>query len=216
MTAKKFTRRDFLKISGLATGATVLTCTGVNALARQSPQITFPSSSCGDQTKTNKVLITYASKCGSTAEIAQTIGQTISKTGAFVEVLPIALVSSLSSYQTVFLGSAIRRGSWLPEAKSFIANHQQELGNMPTAWFTVCMTLYQDTPENRQKVKDFLQPVREIFQPQSEGYFAGKVDPKKLSLLDNTILNIIGVPEGDYRNWNTISQSASETCRTWL
>jgi menaquinone-dependent protoporphyrinogen oxidase len=211
MPNKKLSRRDFLKISGLTLGASAVACSGLTALAVQSPPINLTEISYGDRTMPQNVLIAYASKCGSTGEIAQSIGQTISQTGAYVDVLPIEQIADVSAYQTVFVGSAIRRGHWLPEAVDFLNQHQLELQNIPTACFTACMTLCEDTPESRQKAKSFFDPVREIFQPHAEGYFAGKVDPNRLSFMDNTMLKIVGTPEGDYRNWNAINQWATET-----
>ena len=44
----------------------------------------------------DKILITYASRSGSTAEIAEAIGKTLIQNGLSVEVLPIQAVNSLT------------------------------------------------------------------------------------------------------------------------
>ncbi len=55
-----------------------------------------------------KILVTYASRAGSTAGIAKTIGETLAENGAQVDVLPMQDVQDLSSYRAVVAGSAIR------------------------------------------------------------------------------------------------------------
>jgi menaquinone-dependent protoporphyrinogen oxidase len=45
----------------------------------------------------NKILVTYASRAGSTAEIAEAIGRTLSEGGAQVDVLPMNDVKDLSA-----------------------------------------------------------------------------------------------------------------------
>jgi len=46
-----------------------------------------------------KILITYASRSGSTAEIAEAIGKTLTQNGAQVDVLPMQEVTDLTPYQ---------------------------------------------------------------------------------------------------------------------
>src|SRR3990172_12556259 len=89
----------------------------------------------------NKILVTYASRIGSTAEVAEAIGQTLAESGAQVEVLPMQDVKDLAPYQAVVAGSAIRGGEWLPEAMQFVQTHQAALDQKPFAAFLVCMTL---------------------------------------------------------------------------
>jgi len=52
----------------------------------------------------NKILIAYASKTGSTAGVADRLGQTLSQSGLTVDVRPINEVSDLAPYGAVVLG----------------------------------------------------------------------------------------------------------------
>jgi len=52
---------------------------------------------------TQKILVTYATRAGSTTEIAAEIGQTLVARGFNVEVKPVKEVSSLAGYQSVIL-----------------------------------------------------------------------------------------------------------------
>jgi len=140
---KKMNRRDFLKVAGLTAGATVLSCSGLGVLATHAPEIMFLEKEFKGANNMNKVLIAYASKAGSTGEVAGVIGEELSAKGMSVDVLQLKQVKDLRSYQAIVVGSAIRMGSWLPEATKFLETHKTELNRIPIAFFTICMTLYE-------------------------------------------------------------------------
>lgn len=153
---------------------------------------------------TKKTLIAYASKAGSTVEIANHMGQMLSSKGIEVDIIPVQKVKDLSSYQSVILGSAIRVGKVLPEAMKFVETYQETLKQKTFGVFVVCMTLNDDTPENRKIVSDYLNPIRALVTPSSEGLFAGVMDLKKLNLVERLLIKAMKVPEGDFRNWDKI------------
>ena len=62
----------------------------------------------------SRILVTYASRAGSTASIAEAIGKTLIEGGAQVDVIPMNEVKDLSAYRAVVAGSAIRGSKWLP------------------------------------------------------------------------------------------------------
>ncbi|MBM3127947.1 MAG: hypothetical protein FJ009_04840 [Chloroflexi bacterium] len=75
----------------------------------------------------SKILVTYASRTGSTAEIAQAIGKTLAEGGAQVDVRAMQDVHDLAPYRAAVAGSAVRKSKWLPEAARFIETHRAEL-----------------------------------------------------------------------------------------
>jgi menaquinone-dependent protoporphyrinogen oxidase len=158
----------------------------------------------------NRILVAYASRTGSTAGVAEAIGKSLVKSGAQVEVLPMKDVSDLAAYRAVVAGSAIRGNKWLPEAMQFVQAHQATLAQKPFAAFLVCMTLAMPNADKyREHVAGFLQPVRALVRPVSEGLFAGVLDIGKISSLSDRLkfrLSVIfGVwSEGDHRDWNAI------------
>jgi len=156
----------------------------------------------------DKVLVTYASKSGSTAEVADAIGKRLADTGLTVDVRRAKNVRSVDGYAAVIVGSAIRAGRWLSEASGFVKTHREALAARKTAFFTLCMTLQQDTPEHRETVAAYLKPVREILEPDRIEFFAGKMDYRKLALAPRLIVKGMKVPEGDFRNWDAISSWA--------
>src|SRR5690349_8630590 len=87
------------------------------------------------------ILVTYASRAGATAGVAQAIGQTLAESGTPVDVRPMDEVTDLSPYRAVVAGSAIQDRQWLPEALQFVRTNQATLARRPFAAFLVCMTL---------------------------------------------------------------------------
>jgi menaquinone-dependent protoporphyrinogen oxidase len=164
----------------------------------------------------NKILVTYASRAGSTAGVAEAIGKTLGENGAQVDVLPMKDVKDLAPYRAVVAGSAIRGAKWLPEAIQFMQTHQTALSRKPFASFMVCITLAMPNGENyRDGLKDWLKSVRELVRPISEGFFAGALDFSKLPITPNTLLMRVAValgifPLGDHRDWQAIRAWASD------
>lgn len=159
---------------------------------------------------TNRILVTYASRSGSTAEIAEAIRQTLQESGAEVEVMPMQDVIDLAPYQAVVAGSAIRGGKWLPEAIQFVRTHQATLRHKPFAMYTVCITLAMTGGDRyREAVAGWTAPVRSIVPPLSEGLFAGRLDFTRLPVTWETLklraTVALGLfPRGDHRDWNAI------------
>jgi menaquinone-dependent protoporphyrinogen oxidase len=162
-----------------------------------------------------KILVTYASRAGSTASIATAIGKTLVEKGLTVDVRPIKEVNDLSPYRAVVAGSAIQGGKWLPEAMQFIHAHRAELQHKPFAAFLVCITLgLSNSDKYRQGIATWLDPVRILIRPVSEGLFAGTLDFNKVPITLNTLLLRIAVafgalPRGDHRDWNAVQAWAN-------
>ena len=151
-----------------------------------------------------KILVTYATRAGSTFEVAEQVAEVLRGTGATVDVKPVPAVQEVESYDAVVVGSAIRMGQWLPEAVAFVKAHREPLSHIPTAYFLVSGLIREDTPEMRGKVLAFLDPVRQILEPASIGLFAGKIDYSKMNGLDRSIAEAVSSSEGDWRNWEAI------------
>jgi menaquinone-dependent protoporphyrinogen oxidase len=200
------TRRRFLK-NGLlvVAGVGVVACGGgaiVNAAT--SPKIELPSKTFGEKTLSKRVLVAYASKAGSTAEIAVRVGELLSKRGALVDVKRASEVADLSPYGAVVLGSAVRMGQVLPEALTFVRKHSAVLAQKPFDVFVACLTMKEETDEARSKASGYLEPVRALAKPAHEGLFAGAVLPARLNLLDRLMVRMIQAPTGDFRKWDRI------------
>ena len=164
----------------------------------------------------NKILVTYASRAGSTAGVAEAIGKTLIENGAQVEVLPMQNVTDLTPYRAVVAGSAIQVAQWLPEAMQFMHTHQAELRQKPFAAFLVCMTLgMPNAGKYHQFVADFMKPVRALVKPASEGLFAGMLDIRKVPSFRDRLKFRLSVAfgvwkAGDHRDWAAIHTWAAD------
>jgi menaquinone-dependent protoporphyrinogen oxidase len=206
----KITRRRFLTLAGGTVGAAALAGCGLTGLAARQPDVEFVESSCveGDDVG-NKVLISYASQCGSTGEVAQAIGQTLCAAGAAVDVRRAQDVADVGAYRAVIVGSAVYMRRLMPEAVAFVDANHTALGQVPVAYFVVCGTLKEDTTETRRQAAAFLDPLRQTVPPVSEGLFAGVMDYSKVSFLQQVVIRVMGEGEGDFRNWEAIEAWAT-------
>jgi menaquinone-dependent protoporphyrinogen oxidase len=205
MSSAKISRRRFLAITGATVGATALACSGLTVLGTRQPSIDFAETTFGEKTMPKKILVAYASKAGSTGGVAEAIGKTLADNGTEIEVRLMQDVKDLAPYAAVVVGSAIRAGKLLREAVQFVQTHQAVLARKPFAAFIVCMTLAQPSAEASQKAAAYLEPMRALVKPASEGLFAGTMDYSKLSLVDGLLFRAVGGDHpGDYRDWNAI------------
>jgi menaquinone-dependent protoporphyrinogen oxidase len=203
----KIQRRQFLKAAGFGLGATTLTCAGLGYLAGRPPanHVDFyEHKGEGGNGMTDRILVAYASKLGSTGEVAQAIGEQLTARGFVADVMRVGDVPDVAPYGSLLLGSAVRMGRWLPEAVDFLEQKAGPFAGKSVSYFTVCMTMQEDTPANRARAQAITGPVRAIREPAAEAFFAGRMDFSKLSLLEQTILRAKKSPEGDFRDWDTI------------
>lgn len=157
----------------------------------------------------NKILVTYASQGGSTAGVAEAIGQTLSANGMAVDVLPVQDVKDLTSYRAVVIGSAVHSGKWMPEMMAFAARHQGSLRRMPTAAFQVCMMLATGSEQYKRMAPDWFAPLHASIRPVAEESFAGALCLEKYPKLTDKLglrifLAAIKLKAGDYRDWDAI------------
>ncbi len=166
---------------------------------------------------TKRVLIAYASKVGSTADVAAEIGRVIEQgSNVAVDVQPVGKVNRVSGYDAVIIGSAIRHSKWLPSAVQFVERNREALRKVPVAYFVVCMTMRDDTEKNRQTVMAYMNPVRKVLQPLDIGLFAGELEYERFPFFTRLLIALNRLPQGDFRNWNAIRAWASNLRPTLL
>ena len=162
------------------------------------------------------ILITYATRTGLTAGVAEFIGETLREQGWAVEVRPLQAVTDLAPYAAIVVGSAIQNKQWLPEAMQFVQQHQHALGQKPTAMFTVCMTLAMRKGEKyRPEVANWTAAPRALVHPLNENHFAGVLDISKVEPWQARIGFRLSVwfriwSEGDHRDWDAIRSWAEQ------
>ena len=151
-----------------------------------------------------KTLIAYASKCGSTGEVAKAIAKVLCDQGVDVDVRLAKEVTSLDAYNRVIIGSAVRMGRWLPDATNFVKAQQARLAQLPTAIFSVHGLNLGDDEESRQARATYTAPVRQLITPHAEAFFAGKMELARLSFLARMISKVMKAQDQDLRDWDAI------------
>jgi len=146
-----------------------------------------------------KVLVTSASRHGSTTEIATEIASTLTAQGVAAVCADIEDVTDLPGYDAVILGSAIYAGHWLGPAKDFAERLGAELADRPV-W------LFSSGPIGDKPTKD---PVEATHAMSTAGarehrIFSGKLDKETLGFAEKAIMRVVRAPEGDYRDWSEI------------
>lgn len=143
-----------------------------------------------------RALVAYASKHGSTREVAERIASVLGGRGLTVDVTSAAGVRGpLDGYDLVVLGGALYSGRWHSGARRFLRKHR-ELAGIDTAVFG--MGPRQDLEESWQAARTQLDRAlrkQAWFHPCAKAVFGG-VDPPKRS------------EHRDLRDWDAIASWA--------
>jgi menaquinone-dependent protoporphyrinogen oxidase len=154
----------------------------------------------------SRILVSASSKHGATKEIAERIGSDLRGRGHEVTVSPPDQVIDVSHYDAVVLGSAVYAGHWMGAAKD-LAKRLGRLDQRPPTWLFSSGPI-GDPPKPEEDPVD----VAEILAASSardHRVFSGKIDKSKLSFAEKAILAAVRAPEGDFREWDQISDWAN-------
>lgn len=170
------------------------------------------SSQGADRNKFNRrILIVYASQFGSTREIAERVSNRLVAKGNHIVLMHVDQVESLDGYDAAIIGGAIQYDKWMGSARHFVKKFQPQLESMPVACFFGCLTLSRHDDASLAQAQGYAEKISALFsqsKPVSVQGFAGVLDYRKMSIpvriVAKLILSIIGVKEGDYRDWPAI------------
>jgi len=149
---------------------------------------------------TRSVLLTYATKYGSTQEVAETIAAALRAAGLEVDIRPMQDVKRLDNYDAVVLGAAIYAARWHPEAHQFLSQHQEALSQQPVAIFALgpLSTSHAAMQRSRRQLDKELEKYP-WFKPVALEMFVGKLDPSKLGFFERLVTSA-----SDHRDWDAI------------
>lgn len=204
-------RRWFLV--GLA--SVMAAAAGIRAATRRPAPDLIAFTCQGDTPMQGPILVAYATRTGSTAEVAETIARRLCAAGLTAEARPVADVTDVADYSGAVLGSAVRYSSWLPEMISFLEANRAALADMPLGFFTMHMLALGDTPAEAAERAKYTASARALATPIDEAFFAGKIDPARLSLVDRLMVRLVKSPVGDKRDWSRV-EAWADTLATRL
>lgn len=148
-------------------------------------------------------LVAYATRYGSTREVADTIADTLRERGLGAEVRPAREVRSLDGYKAVVLGAALYNGRW-HRTRAPLRLHRKALLNLPVAIFALGPLSATEEAEqaSRAQLDRALASVHWLT-PVAVGMFGGVIDPARLRFPLNRM------PKSDTRDWTAIRAFAT-------
>jgi menaquinone-dependent protoporphyrinogen oxidase len=160
----------------------------------------------------NKTLLAWASKYGSTTEIAERIGQVLRAAGLTVDVLPVEEAQDLTPYHAVILGSAVYAGQWRRDAVSFLEDNEIALSQRPVWFFSSGPTGEGDAVSLMRGwyFPEAQKPLADRIKPRDIAFFHGELDMNKLNFGEKILIKGLKAPVGDFRDWAAIEAWANQ------
>lgn len=159
-----------------------------------------------------RILVTYATRYGSTREVAEKITKIIKSDLHEVEILPCNRVNSLDSYSFIIIGAPFYIGKMLKKAKDFITRFRQDLSSRKVAFFALgpLSEIEKELTDTQKQMEEELNQFSWL-KPVSTQMFGGKYDPQTLRFADKflTLLPaspLYNRPASDVRNWEKINR----------
>lgn len=154
-----------------------------------------------------RVLIAYATRYGSTREVAEAVAATLSERGLEADVRPAREVAALDAYAAIVLGAPLYMFHWHKDALGFLARHRGALASRPLAIFALG-PLHDDERERRGALEQLEKELAKHpwLRPVEVRVFVGKYDPAKLGFLHKLLAALPAsplhnLPASDERDW---------------
>jgi menaquinone-dependent protoporphyrinogen oxidase len=159
-----------------------------------------------------RVLVSAASRHGSTAEIGEAIARTLSECEIDADAVTPKQVDVTSDYDAFVIGSALYAGHWLEDAVDLCQRLGPELGDHPVWLFSSGPVGPEDSGLAKKMWTDpvDLEQVQEATKAVEHRMFAGRLNRSELGRLQRAALFFFKQLEGDYRDWNEISAFSNE------
>jgi menaquinone-dependent protoporphyrinogen oxidase len=154
------------------------------------------------------VFVGYATRSGSTKEVAEAIAAALRDGGLQADCEPLRRTRTLAGYGTVVIGAPLYMFKWHKDALAFLSKHRQALEKLPVAVFA--LGPFHDEEKEWHDVRaQFDKELVKVpwFAPVARAVFGGKFDPTTLRFPMNLIPALKKMPASDIRNWEEI--------RTW-
>ena len=161
------------------------------------------------------ILIAYATRYGSTEEVAAAIARILRAQGFETTVRPARDVKTLETYQAIVLGAPLYFGSIHRDALKFLERHGASPKRPPLAVFILGPS--QDDEHALEEARSSVRTTMDAalgLPPVDIAVFGGKYDPAKLRFPDTLIARLPASPlrgarASDARDWTRIEAWAN-------
>ncbi len=149
-----------------------------------------------------RVLVAYASKHGSTTEIAQAITEELTRQGIDADCRRADEVKRLDGYDAVVLGSAVYMKRWQPDARKLLRKHADELAKRPF-W------IFSSGPFGEQPDLSWSEPPHVVAKAEQLGVrdhviFGGRLPVEPSGFMERALVRDTPPEYADRRDWNDI------------
>lgn len=157
------------------------------------------------------LLVGYATRHGSTQEVAEVVAATLREGGLAVDLRLLREVRSLGGYSAVVIGAPLFMFRWHKDAKRFLSRHREALLERPVAIFALGPV--HDPHDEEEWQNSWSQLDEELakfpwLKPAAIEMFGGKYDPQKLRFPINVLAG--DAPATDIRDWDAIRAWAAD------
>jgi menaquinone-dependent protoporphyrinogen oxidase len=153
------------------------------------------------------VLVAYASKHDSTAEIAERIATAMRSAGCDAEARPASEVDDLSRYAAVVLGSAVYAKRWQRDARRFARRHAVALRAMPV-WLFSSGPLGAVEEHPTAPMPPFAEQLAGQLGARDNVMFGGRVPTDPGNFVERAMLKSTPPERRDARDWPAIEEWA--------
>lgn len=163
-----------------------------------------------------RVLVTYASKNGSTEEIAEAISDELSSHGLDVTCRS-AQDSDAAGADAVILGSAVYAGRWLKPARHFLKAESDRLPHLPF-WIFSSGPFGEQAAHPSEEDLRWQEPRKILSRAQKLGVrghtvFGGRLPLEPRGFIETAMVRNTPEEERDARDWTQIRSWASLVAR---
>lgn len=186
-----------------------------------------------------RVLLVYATRHGSTNEVAEMVAEELRAAGAAVEVSAISSAPAPDGFDAVVVGAPMIMG-WHKDARRYVKKHREGLAQVPFAVFVTAASLTEDGESVVRGVpvaKDpwLVKPPRDAGRlrrkeryalpshylgdildacapamPRAAAFFAGSLDLTTMNILEKLfVLLVVGATPGDGRHFDYVREWAA-------
>jgi menaquinone-dependent protoporphyrinogen oxidase len=156
------------------------------------------------------VLVGYATRYGSTREVAEVVAAALRESGLEVDLQPLREVRTLAAYHAVVVGAPLYMFHWHKDARNFLARQRKVLEGLPVAIFALG-PFHADEKEFEGARGQLDKELAKFpwLSPVACEVFGGKFDPQKLTFPHNLVPALKNMSPSDARDWPAIRAWAS-------
>lgn len=156
-----------------------------------------------------RILVAYASRYGSTREVAEHLSQTLRRNGFEVDCRSMTELSDISDYPTIVLGAPFYFGRWPGSARHFLGRFGPVLAHRDIAVFATGRVDPDQSPAEARQQLDLLLRRCDWLRPFASEMFGGRWDPSLLRGAHRWLLWFPGsplkrLPVSDLRDWRAV------------